>query len=202
MATDNVSSNVPYVGEIKASGRVVSERLNSKGQKIITIISKNTDDVYLRFYCDPEIVPPHNFHQHMTVEGHIEPTVYKDEEKKFRLTFHFVADKIEVSRTLTEERFGVKGKFFEYPNCRVNICGVIQNVTQNKDWIKILVRIKGKNQKGASNVLISMKKLERQPVLDKGRTIYAVCNVFSPKKEVRGKMEYFEDIIVSDIAIA
>ncbi len=189
------------VNEIVASGRIITIKERKNGDKIVTLITKNGRDVFLRFVCSKGVLPELNDHAHVQITGHVISVAYRDDNKKFHQDQSFVADEIIPSPTLTEKKFGVKGKFFAYPECAAYLKGTVKKVLDEGEWVRLILHIdeERKDRKPAT-VRLSMKKLSRQPELKKGDTICAVCTVTTPKKMIDGKATYFEDLLISDLA--
>lgn len=187
--------------KVIVSGRLITERERKGGGKIVTIVSKNGKDVFLRFQVKSnDIIPPHKEHAHVKIVGHIESHTYRDTDKKFKQLQNFIADEITLSKTMTEEIFGVKGKFFDYPSCVAYIKGEIKKVTDEDQWVRIVLAVDPDDKQHNTSIRLSMRKLERQPELKKGDKICVVCSINTPRKEVNGKEMYFEDLNISDIA--
>lgn len=186
------------INKIVASGRVVS--LNEKnGTCYITIASKNGRDIYPKFVCSKDIVPELPTHARVKIEGHVESGTKKNKDnKQWLMSQKFIADKVSLDTTMTEEAFGIKGKFFAPPEVNIYLKGTIIGITDDTDWFRYTIKIEGSEDK-KTTVRVSMKKLDRHPDVKEGDNVCAICAVTTPKKQVNGRICYFEDILVSDL---
>lgn len=184
--------------KIIASGRIVS--INEKnGKCYVTVASKNGRDVYPKFMCDKESLSELSAHARIRVEGHVESQAKKNKDvDKWFMTQRFVADSIVPEVTMTEQVFGVKGKFFPSPEVNIYIAGVITKITEEDEWYRYTIKIDDGIHK-PSTVRTSMRKLDRHPDITEGDNICAICSVATPKKENEGKIYFFEDILISDL---
>ena len=191
------------VNEIILTGRLVAEKNRSDGSCVITMFSKCSKDVFLRFYCAPGVMPEHKKHAMLKIKGHLRiRKIVSEEEERANYTQGFVADEITPMTTLVEDRYGVKGKFFAEPECYIYIKGVVHKVTPVNNYYRIHVRTnEGPGSKRDINVMLNMKKLDRQPAIHPGDTIYTVCSASTPIEEKGEDKIYWEDIIISDLAI-
>ncbi len=188
---DNTSNRV------EVSGRIISIKSNNNGSNYITILTRNGRDAFLRFFC-PKSVPVDGYklRARVSVTGRVASTHRKDSRTgKWVTDQFFVADDIRNTPTLTETAFGVKGKFFPDMDAKIYIHGTIENIKDDSEWIRYIVKVDDK-----TTVRLNMKRLDRQPNIKVGDEIYTVCSVSTPKKNLNGRDVYFEDIIISDIA--
>ena len=185
------------MNKVVINGRIVSIRAINGGKKIVTISSKNGRDVYPRVECTAEMTDGLKEHARVTVEAHIvSPSIRDKATGKWNPSQYFVADSITPAKTLTEEYFGLKGKFFAPPDVNICLSGEVVGVIESGDWLRYIIKTDER-----TTIKTNMKKLDRQPDIKKGTKIYAVCSVSTPKKEVNGRTEYYEDILITDLAV-
>lgn len=99
------------VNKVFIKGRIATLR-EINGTPVFTIVSKNgSRTIFVRMSCAKSVMPEdlkNKRHARVNIEGHIESyRAKRNEEGKRRIVQHFVADKIEPSKTLTDEIFGV-----------------------------------------------------------------------------------------------
>lgn len=191
------------VNEIVVSGRAITTKETKNSEATITIVSKcGNNSSYIHFRCNKDIIPSYKHRAHVTVRGHVRSLRFKDGDRK-RTGQVFVADEINTSRTLTDEKFGIKGRFFDDPQSKAYIKGVVKRIVDDGDWLRVSVEVdRDINNRNASTVLMSMKKLDRQPKINIGDVLCVVAGIVTHKKTVEGKNIYFEDLVVQDFAIA
>ncbi len=188
------------VNEIELTGRLVKERIRQDGTAVVTMFSRCGRDVFLRFYCPAGTLPPHKQHAMLRIKGHMRIRKSSDEDTGF--VQGFVADEVSPQPTLAEERFGVRGRFFREPECRIYLKGEVRKVAESKGYLRIHMAVREGAEGGRMiTVLVNMKRLERQPEIRPGDTICAVCAASTPEGEKNGERKYWEDVIVSDIAV-
>lgn len=190
------------VNQVDAEGRIVSIRPRKDGiTSVMTIISKNGRDIFPRFICPSKEISGYKIHDRVQIKGHIHtyPLVV---DKKYRMQQEFIADSIIPAETLSDQVFGVKGKFFAQMKCDVYVKGIVASVKTDGEWYRYTVEVPSDQKNGyADKIYMSMKKIDRHPVINKGDTICSICGVSTPVKTIDDKNKYFEDLIVSDIAI-
>lgn len=189
---------------ITATGRVVTLR-ESNGNVILTLVTKNGNDVYIRFRCTAEMVAQLQYHARVRVTGHIESYLRKAKDSSNRtIVQYFVADSVVPDTTLVEDAYGIKGKFFAPPSARLYLKGTMVSVIMDsKDWIRYILRVDCPNPNTgtrSATIRVSMKRADRQPEIKPGDTVCMACYLSSPVKEENGKKLYMEDLIVADIA--
>ena len=99
------------VNSVAVTGRCISVRDYRKTMKLVTLFCKGDDghDVYPQFVCKD--VPDDLLRRQLTITGHIQNFPLKTPNGAIVHRQRFVADSIQRSQTLTEEVFGIKGKF-------------------------------------------------------------------------------------------
>ncbi len=195
---ENVSIN-----EIRVLGRLISLHANNDGSAIITVLTRNGKDVFIRFYCAPGKLPELERHARICVIGHVN-CFSRRTDAGYRNVQQFVADKVYKDTTMTEKKYGVAGRFFAPFSCEIYIKGVVRSVTSSgNDWLAYNVEVDGdKDDMRPSVVKLNMKKVDRQPEINAGDVIYTVCSLSTPKKVLDGETVYFSNIVISDIAVA
>lgn len=190
------------VNEVVISGRVLSESTNKKGEKYFTLVSKNGVDIFPRVMYDESLLPEYNEHARLRVKAHLETRdIYIARNKKITKQI-LVADSIQKETTLVEEKFGIPGKFFPDPTCKIYLKGIVQSVKKENDWYRIVLSVSNPHDASKMySIRISMREVDRQPDIHEGSLIYTVCKMTTPKKEVDGTARYYEDIMVNDIAV-
>lgn len=179
-------------------GRLVNVRDGENGDEILVIASRNHKDIFPRVHLKPGnqfICRPHS---RVYVEGHLETISFKlDDEDEFWVNDQIiVGDTVRLEPTLCEDVFGAKGRFFAEPNTEIYLKGRIKNIEQEGDYFRYVIKIDDGN-----SIRVSMRKLERHPIISIGDTVGCVCTMRTPKKEYEDKIVYFEDINVSDLCV-
>jgi hypothetical protein len=202
MSEKMIPSGDKITNLILATGRVVTRKDYPNGSCMLVVATKNGRDMFPRFFCAKGIVPELAQHARVRIEARVVSDKRKDREtSKWVVVQRFEAYKVEPDTTLTEDAFGVKGKFFSPPAIDIYLRGKVIGIKEDSEWIRFTVQLPAEGKR-ISTALISMKKIDRQPDIKKGNDIVAVCSVTTPKKERNGEVRYYEDIIVRDIAKA
>lgn len=190
------------VNKVFIKGRIATLR-EINGTPVFTIVSKNgSRTIFVRMSCAKSVMPEdlkNKRHARVNIEGHIESyRAKRNEEGKRRIVQHFVADKIEPSKTLTDEIFGVKGKFFEDPCIRVYLKGKLTGIIEEPEWNRYNIDLSQGNLH--TTVRVSQKKIDRPIEVGIGDIICALCVVNTPEKHFAEGTKRMEDILVSDLA--
>lgn len=190
------------VNKVFIKGRIVTFR-EVNGTPMFTVVSKNGNRIiFIKMSCAKSVMPENlknARHARVNIEGHIESyRAKRNEEGKRRIVQHFVADKIEPSKTLTDEIFGVKGKFFEEPCIRVYLKGKLTGIVEEPEWNRYNIDLSQGNLH--TTVRVSQKKIDRPVEVNIGDTICALCVVNTPEKHFEEGIKRMEDILVSDLA--
>lgn len=190
------------LNKVSVRGRVVSDRIKNK-RRILTIVSKiGNNEVYTPFEGTDETIPDHNFHGIMCVNGHLESRRVKRGGREVAKTF-FVADEVKEAKTITEEVFGIEGKFFEKHSTDVFLNGIVVGVQEEDDWLFYTIHL-GKIGKRDNTARISAKKQDRHLNVKVGDRICACCKIKSAlisDAEHTDKKVPVNSIIVNDMAI-
>ncbi len=185
--------------EIYITGRLIASRKRQDGKSVITVVSKNGADIFLHFICDQDMKLP-ELRNHVTVRGHMEPYMYRDSSGSYNAAIDWIADEASVRKTLAEERFGKRGKFYRFPECEIALTGTLKKIKEEKDWIRYVILPDLPENDKHVPVTVHMKKPDRLPTVKVGERVGVVCRISTPVKEREGKKIYYEDIMVEDIA--
>lgn len=191
------------INEVEITGRIVGKREKGKDTVSITLISYNGRDTYPKFLCRKELLPEiaEQPHIKLHIKGHLE-SYNKKTPKGWIRQQRIVADEVNREETLTEKKFGAKGRFYKRAECFVNIKGKIRSVIDDGDWYRYLIEVDNDHISRHPSVLkVSMKKIDRQPLVINGDTVCCVCTVATNKKGEKGHERFYEDIIVLDITV-
>ena len=194
-----MSATIDSTNELTLTGRIIAERTAKSGAKIITVASKNGEDVILHITCPKDMdVPEHR--ARVAVKAQIVPHLTEDRGNGKKLEIEWRAVSIERRKTLTEEKFGVKGKFYSFPSCSVCFTGKISKIKEETDWVRYSIIL---DSNGANSIPItaSMKKIDRMPAINDGDHVGIVGSLATPMKMIDGKKVCFENIMVDDIAV-
>ena len=188
------------VNKVFVKGRVATIS-DVNGTVLFTVVSKNGNrTIFVKMSCKKSVMPQEirgRGHARVDVEGHIESYLTKKDGKR-HITQHFVADKITLSKTLTDEIFGVKGKFFEEPKAQVYLKGTLLSIIEDPEWYRYNIDIS--NEVRHTTVRVSLKKIDRPVEVKVGDTICALCTISTPEKQFSDGTKQFMDILVSDLA--
>ena len=186
--------------QVYARGRLISTRERKDGTVVIVVRSVNGKrDIFPRFYCTKDKLPKLSNHAQVEITGHFESSRFRNDEGKMETSQRLIADEIIPARTMTEVKFGVKGKFFYPPEVTALIQGTVTSVKDEGGWYRYIIDITNGSRK--NTIRVSMKELERMPVITKGTNICAVCVMSTPMKVLEGDKNYFEDVIITDLAV-
>lgn len=192
----NTNDNVNIV---EISCRLVSAKKFESGAGFITGYVKNGTDVFPRIYCPKEVYKEFKKHSRIKVIGHISSRVVR-ENGKFKRTQQIVADSLELEQTLTEDYFGIKGKFFKDFTVSILLKGKLKSINRASGWSKLVLNIPTKTNPN-NTVIVNMKDIDRPIQYSVGDTICAVCGLSTPQKVINEKNVIYEDIVVSDLAV-
>ncbi len=193
-----MTANTNVTNQIKTTGRIISVKLRKDRRANIVVHTKSRKDAYIKFICDPSLLDGIQIRSHVKITGHLSSYGGKDVESgKYSTTQFFVVDEIKKAKTLTEDVYGIEGKFYEQPSSAVYIRGKVSYIKDDGEWIRYAVKV------GGTKVMafLNLKKLERMPDIKIGTEICTVCSVSTPVKNFDGKNVYYEDLIISDIAV-
>ena len=180
-------------------GRIVRER-TSGSRELFTVCSHmNKRDTFIHFECEKGMIPKHHPHALMCIEGHISSKRVKRNDRIVTQQY-FVADKVELEKTMTEKYFGVKGKFFENHCADVFLNGIVVSSYEEDGWCRYTVNV-GKDNKRDITVKLNAKKQERQQEINVGDRVCACCKVISSQKELGEKVINMESVMVDDLAV-
>lgn len=186
--------------KLTVTGRIVS----MKG-KYITVFIPGNRDLYIRTLITSQTEMPKDLKQNarVSITGHCSGYLAPDKTGRGGMSKvqYFIADKIEKQTTLLDQCFGVKGRFYDTGSCRYIIAGNVTSVSNDGDWTRltIMTDMDSRTRRVSSVHLSVYKNADARKIL-KGDMACVACVVSSPKKEINGKMMYFEDIIGIDIA--
>lgn len=195
MQSENKTVNI-----IESHGRICSIKERPNGEKIVTLFSKSGKlDIYPVFLCPKDINVDYPTHARICIKGYIR--TYKNKEK--RVVQELIATSVESEKTMTEEAFGEKGKFFLEPKTLVYLKGNIDSFIVEEKWIRIKIKVRSESNKDKSYYInTSFKRPDRMPDFEKGKTISTVCSYTTPKKDIDEKIVYFGNILILDAAIS
>ncbi len=186
--------------KVVASGRVVRIRRLPNGSAVVMLASKASKMIFPSFTVPSGAWEKLRVRDRVHVEGHVETYLANTKAGKVKKQ-KFTADTIGKEPTLTEDYFGIKGKFYPEMYVRVYLRGEITGMTDTKDgWLHYVIAVDGDNDRRESFVKVNHKKPEYGKTFDKGDKICAVCGVTTAEKEKDGKQIKYEDICVLDIA--
>jgi hypothetical protein len=180
------------------TGRLISSRKNEDGTGWITIYTKNGIDIYAKIFCPKEIFKEMRNRSHVVATGYIKE---KWNASNHRNSQKFIAETLEYEKTITEEHFGEIGKFYKEPNIQIFVSGTVRSTMKKNGWYLYAVIPDGDTKDKRTQLLIEMKELDRHPNVRVGDKICAVCSLSTPRKTLNDKTVYFENIIVSDLAV-
>lgn len=190
--------------EINYKGKIINRVSYDMLHDRLTVLSKNGKSIYVAFLCDKKKLESMGevIGLRVDIGGHIETRQERTRNGMVYRQRCFV-DSIVPLNTMIEEKFGVKGKFYDNFSATVYLTGEVMDIKREADWYRYAIRIDGENEVGRtpSLVWISQRELDRHPNVKAGNKICCICSFSTPKKEVKGKTNVFEDIIVMDLAV-
>lgn len=175
------------------------------GKTYIRIVSSKTiRDKHVRrsvrFQCTNEAIQRFRLDDRVSATGHFINIRYNRSDGSEVTTQQAYLDTLRRSETRCEEAFGVRGKFSENPDPKIYVAGRVEDVTQERGWLKYLVAVPGKETGGPTTISLSMKVPDRMPNISAGDDACFVGTIFTAEKEVSGKMRWFEDLLIDDLA--
>ena len=193
-----------FINEFSISGRMISKTNLKSGDTRIVVMTKNGDrDVYAHILCPKDVMIRCDMRAHICVKGYIMARTFPARNGGgLQYNQTMVAESIELSKTLTEDRFGVKSRFYPLPSCKIYLKGTVHSVFDNDGLIRYQVTV-GSNPEGeqTSTIRLSMKKLDRHPEARPGDTICIISGLSTPVKTINGRKTHFSDLIISDLAV-
>lgn len=189
------------VNVVEVRGRIVGERV--KGSKtFFTVCSnaggKNGKSVFTHFETKAAL-PEHKSRAMLTVKGHLESKKAK-RGNEIILTQVYVADDVELADTITDEYFGVKGKFFEKHSATAFLNGIVVSIKDDGEWIRYILNV-GNVGSHENTVLMTAKKQERPIVVRVGYRVCAVCKITSTTMMIDRKEIPLNSLVVNDMAV-
>ncbi len=195
-------SNTETKNEVFITGRVIAIHNNANGAVRLTVLTRNGKDVYAKCYCPNGVPSDINVRSRVCINGHIDAYMRRDSGGVYRSVQQVVVDRIYKDSTIVEQKFGVKGHFYNPFQCEISLKGKVVSFQDQGQWFNMTLEVDGdNNDRRKHNVRLGMRKIDRQPVINEGDTVYAVCSLSTPKKEVDDRTIEFTNIVVSDIAV-
>lgn len=190
--------NEDIINRVEITGRIVGNTERPDGSRYITLYSTSgKKETYPSFVCPREKYKEIKMHTRVLVIGHVVSYIQKKDNKNIRVQ-RIIADSICPDKTLTEEIFGVKGKFYEPFKSNYYAKGIVTKIIDDNDYLQYIVSV----PEGERNrtVLLRMKKPDRLPPIKKGSVACFVCNIMAKQKIKNENTNYFQDFIVQDTA--
>lgn len=205
--------------KVTARGKLITSGRNAYGNYEITLTimnlsrkqkKENENDhnknfLYVRFALDSALPASIRIGSIVDVEGYVQAFNYIDPAlQKRKYVQRFVATKITPVKTEMEEVFGVEGMFYTDQKIKVYLSGNYGGLTIDEArWQKLKIRTPQISKRDKPNdVQISDYKMSRHTPLSQfeiGEKVACICTVFTPSKEIRGEIRYYEDLILNDI---
>lgn len=189
------------MNEIIYNGKII-ERKNFKKDYIrLTVLSRNGDNTYVSFLCEPHKIDkiPEGT-QRVNIKGHLESHSEKY-NGKYVLRQHYYVDEIEASKTILEDKFGIKGKYYEYPSSSVYIKGKVKALTKDGDWDRYTILTDETGESKSYSIVASRRNTgKKKSDISEGDDICCVCMIATPQKIINNKKVHYEDLLISDIA--
>lgn len=193
------SKKNPFINEVIATGKVVSITPGTHRSSVRIVTKNGNIDTYPLFFCNAEQCSNLRVGDHVRVRGCVEVYFKKSASGEIQRRQCFVATKIEKALTMCEEKFGVKGKFWESPTNAIYISGELKSQSvRADDWMSLNLQV---SESDRDVVKINMKKLDRQPEINKGDVVCIRGGISTVNKSFGDKKMHFENIIVSDIGV-
>lgn len=190
---------ITFFNEIEATGKVVAINDDSQWCSVRMVTKNGKIDTYPLFQCKKKMLAGLKLKDRIKIKGHVS-VFYLDRNGSTQRRQCFVADSISKLTTMCEEKFGVKGKFYQDPSVELCLSGKFKSQDIRDDgWMSMNLQISD-NPKDV--VRINMKKLDRQPQIKKDEMVYVNCGVSTVNKQFGDKKMHYENIIVRDIAVS
>lgn len=191
--------------KIIADGRITYIRKSANGNTVFYLQSvdkatvRNIQFTYMGDFPD-EI----GIRKKVHVEGYVVAYKKEGEGGKVDPVQYFVAEKVELQRTLLELDFSQAGHFLEKDSFKGvfsgTICAVLR--TQNPKWGKLNVAINGREVGRKTSYIDFSYFLDgRLPKFDyeQGDKVCIVTSLYTIDKEVNGKKKHFQNLQIEDI---
>ncbi len=185
-----------------ARGRIVTINDTKDGLKRVTLMVKGERDVFPEICCKAELLPEFKEHAMIDVIGYVK-SEYEKREEELIYRPRLMALSIAPAPTITEEAFGIKGRFWEPKPCIYLIEGtivhrVVDVVPSGDTYIRYYVETDCEGEKTVAR--LDWKQIDRHPELDIGDSVCAACNIHTPKKTLGNNTKHFLNLDVIDMA--
>lgn len=192
--------------KIITDGRITYIRRTGKGNTVFNIQSVDKATVRdIHFTYKGELPEEIALRKKVHVEGYV--VAYRNtlEDGKFEPVQYFVAEKVELQKTLLEADFSQVGQFLEKDSFKGVFSGTVCGAprTENPKWAKLVVAIDGREYGRRTAYIIFSYFLEgRLPKFDykQGDKVCILTSLYTIDKEVNGKKKHFENLQIEDIA--
>lgn len=188
--------------KIVADGRITYIRRSENGNTVFYLQSVDKANVRnIQFVYKGDFPDGIGIRKKVHVEGYV--VAYKNaiEGGKIDSIQYFVAEKVELQRSILEAEFGQTGHFLAKDSFKGVFSGTVSQVirTENPKWGKLVVAINGRR---TSYVVFSYFLGGRLPEFDyeKGDRVCIMSGLSTIDKEVNGKKKHFQNLQIEDIA--
>ncbi len=194
--------------KVIADGRITYLRKTEKGKTEFHIQSVDRAAVKdIHFIYNGELPDEIGLRKKVHVEGYVVSYRKSLEEGKFESVQYFIAEKVELQRTLLEAEFDIESNFFEKDSFTGLFCGTVCGAprTENPKWAKLVVAVNGREYGRKTSYIVFSYFLDgRLPKFEykQGDEVYIKTSLFTTDKEVNGKKKHFEDLQIEDIVKA
>lgn len=186
------------VNEIMVDGRVVY--IGFRGNRaFFTMYVKKDREYYPQFFCDKKTAESLVLRERYVVYGHAKIFIFRKDEKTAPSQV-LIADKVEKKPTLTEKRFGVRGKFFSGFDATAYFTGTIRNVRSEGAWTRLSLDLEAP-ENVRSRIQLSMKNTRKGTELKDGDHVCCVCNLETKERIFDGERKKYIDFLVQDVAV-
>lgn len=196
----------PYVyrNAFEVTGKVISFNHDHMGHDMMTVLVKKQTPLFVRVIYDERMLSSDIVvGQHVHVKGYTKAFSYTDLAGKRTYMQFFSATSIEHRKTIMEDAFQLKGRFYENDDFKAYYAGtVVRAFETNDSWGQIILKVDGSYGGKKSNVIrMGYFKNGRLPEFDykPGDNICVYTSVWTPKKEVDGKTVFYENLTVEDV---
>lgn len=114
---------------------------------------------------------------------------------------YIVAESISKSKTLLERDYGIDGNLYGAAEAYCLLSGRIVNVSESNGWQNATIIVDYDNDDRKASYVRINYKIRHNKRLVKDDFITTSCAIYSDRKNIRGMLMDFEDIIIRDFSV-
>lgn len=189
-----------YRNDFKIVGRIISKKQFNDENTRITLLAKTDRVIYPAIICKTTDLPAYKAREYIEIMGYAqsEPITTKNGET---LVPRLKATSVTHAKTMLEEEFGAKGRFWQPNRGRLCISGTIASIEEDDSYAHYVITTEEPVNNTPIPVQINWKKIDRHPSFTPGDKVCAICQFVTPKKNIGTEERIFLNINALDMAL-